>query len=247
MKIRIVFITLWVLSLVLVHLMTRDSDSGVERGHATVPAEVAGSGAPVDRQALLSAPRTVEKIVVARMIKAAESEVPAFGEFDRDIAPDDILRQLPGALRGGGNVMANNLLVAELLANLTPENVHTTLSVFENAERNALNDHNFRMFMYAWGEIDGQAATEYAFFNDEGKKVHYGGTSAMIGWSSQDPQAAKAFVEGVEDGNRSKGYMVDALVRGWVKNDLAGASDYVGSIENADSRRKLVEHLAAKI
>jgi hypothetical protein len=243
MKIRIVFVALWVLSLVLVHLMTRDSNARVETGRATVPAEVARSATQVDRQALLSAPRTVEKIVVVER-EGDEPEVPAFGAFDRDIAPDDILRQLPGALRAGGNVMANNLLVAELLANLTPENVHTTLAVFENAERNALNDHNFRMFMYAWGEIDGQAATEYAFFNAEGKKVSYGGTSAMIGWSSQDPQAAKAFVEGVEDGNRSKGYMVDALVRGWVKNDLAGASDYVGAMEHTNSRRKLVEHLA---
>ncbi|MFT5121902.1 MAG: hypothetical protein ACI9TH_000020 [Kiritimatiellia bacterium] len=243
MKMKIILAALWALSLVLVHLMTRDSNQGAELHSAKLQENTAGGVSRVEERLVVREPRSVEKIVVVE--REGSSRLSSYDE-GRSGTPssEDLLARLPEALRDGGDTMANNLLVAQMLANLTPENVMQTLAVFEQAENGPLNDHNFRMFMYAWGEIDGQAATKYAFFNEDSKKVHFGGSVAMIGWSSQDPDAAKAFVEGVEDDNRSKGYMMDALVRGWAKTDLNGASNYVGTLDDTDGRRKMVEHLA---
>jgi hypothetical protein len=253
MKIRLAIAALWGLSLVLVFLMTRDSNATAAREQARLAAQAdsadgfaAGNATGAAYRTAAPEIRTIEKIVVVDR-SSSDTGVPPFNEISdtlREIDAGEIGRLLPGALMDGGDVMANNLVVAEMLAGLTPENVHAALAAFEGAERNHLNDHNFRMFMFAWGKIDGKAATEYAFFNEDGKKVHYAGSSAIMAWGQTDPEAARAYIDSVDDENRSKGYMVDALVRGWADRDLHGAGEYVGTLPQTGGRKKLIEHLA---
>ena len=254
MKIRIILATLWLLSLALVALMTRDatvtSQQELAKQSASNTTALVKSNDPAASTSA-PAPRVIEKMVLVERDASERQQLTPFGSSDEGataafsmMSVADLQRSLPGALADEGDTMQNNLIVAQMLANLDESNVAATLRTFEQAPRNPLNDHNFRMFMYAWGEIDGQAAVEYAFNQEDGKKVHYGGSVAMIGWASQDPASAQAYVDAVSEDHRSRGYMVDVLVRGWAKTDIGGASNYVSEMPEGGGRKKLVSHLA---
>ena len=166
--------------------------------------------------------------------------VPVAQEVTSNHGPvhrDDVRNMLASAL-ASDDVISRNLVIAHVIANLDASNVDAALHMFEEAPRDWGNDQYFRLFMHAWGKIDGQAATEYAFFNPDGRKVSWGGVSAMAAWAEQDPDSARLYIEGVHaDHPREGQQMSHGLIRGWAKSDLAGASKYSQGLDASKSLR----------
>lgn len=245
MKTSYIITPLWGLSLILVYLIARTEDMGQPASTSTEFENLPTTnheGLPTERIVYREG-KNQEQIVV---VKQDRDDISSFNEINGQMMDGRAINDiLPGALADGGDLMAKNLQVAHVLAGLNKDNVHAALQAFEEAPRSPLNDHNFRMFMRAWGEIDGKAAAEYAFFSDDGKKVHWSGTLAMSGWGATDPEAALAYVESIDKENRSRGHILDGMVRGWATTDLKAARDYVMlDMEDRGHAHKLVEHLA---
>ena len=244
MKTSYIITPLWGLSLILVYLIARTEDMGQPASTSSPEFEnlptTNHEGLPTERIVYREGKNQEQILVVKQIAMTFHHSTRLMVRHGRAI--NDIL---PGALADGGDLMAKNLQVAHVLAGLNKDNVHAALQAFEEAPRSPLNDHNFRMFMRAWGEIDGKSAAEYAFFSDDGKKVHWSGTLAMSGWGATDPEAALAYVESIDKENRSRGHMLDGMVRGWATTDLKAARDYVMlDMEDRGHAHKLVEHLA---
>ena len=87
-------------------------------------------------------------------------------EFDvdpKDLPPldgDEIREKLGSALQSDNLVLGIGRL-PDMLSRLTPENARAALSVFENTPRAYHTDNNFRLFMHAWGKVDGKAVFDY--------------------------------------------------------------------------------------
>lgn len=241
MKTRVIIGSLWVLSLAVAFLIAPDARTGVDRGQTANNSASFLETAPLPSHSEKKI-QIVEKIVMMER----EAEEGGFGEVNSySLDAGEIQRRLSSGLADGGDVMQKNLIVAEMLAKLSPENIPAALAAFENAPRGPLNDQNFRLFMYAWGEIDGQAAVDYALTKEQERKGPYGSsTSAMIAWGSKDPLAAREYVETMEETDKSRRTMVYGLVRGWAKVDVFGAQDYVATMEDVGGRKKLIDHLS---
>jgi len=178
-----------------------------------------------------------------RSANAFEPEPTRLGEPEA-ISPAKMHQTLQMALLSH-DVIGSNLVMAHLLANLTPENLPEAIRAFEEAPRSGLRDHNYRLFLHAWGKMDGEAAMAYFGSLKKHEQVHGGGSMAMSGWAEVDAAAALDFVEAVDAENPKHGaHLSHALVRGWLKTDLDAATDFVRTHEKPGRRKHLMGELA---
>ncbi|MEM7387102.1 MAG: hypothetical protein AAF514_19360 [Verrucomicrobiota bacterium] len=146
----------------------------------------------------------------------------------------------------------SNMLFAELLLRLTPENAEETMKALREGEgrrggRGGFgimdrmmggNGNKTTMLLQAWARIDGAAAVAYA--QDEmgggrgeggrGGRGGFGGgmsvASALSGWATQDAAAAAAWLDGQEAG-REKSFYTSGLVNGMAQSDPGAATEFV--------------------
>ena len=124
--------------------------------------------------------------------------------------------------------------LARILESLTLDNVGDVLAAFEKAPRGDDFDRDFRMFMLAWGRLDGAAALEYALHDKEGRKVGFGGTMAMRGWAERDPTAAGSYLETLKAGD-TKSWLSHGLVSGLLAR---GSVDEAATAAMANNRSR---------
>ncbi len=151
------------------------------------------------------------------------------------------IRQKLGPALVNGNLVNRNMVIADMLARLTPENAGEALRVFENTPRAYHTDNNYRLFLHAWGKVDGSAALDYIMDNPDAHRVGGGNVWAMSGWTQSDPEAARKFVESREKIDHG---LYHGLIRGWSRIDLDGAEAYVGKMDDGELRHRLVDSLA---
>ena len=156
------------------------------------------------------------------------------------LSPADIARNLPAALNSSDPI-SQNLIVAHMLSQLTAGNARNMLSAFENSRRNTITDHHFRMFMFAWGRVDGRAAADYAFKNPEGRKVGWGGTAALSAWAEQDPGTVFEYLQQQDEGTAAR--MHRGFLLGYARADTDQAQRYVASLEPGRLRGESVDVL----
>jgi len=156
-----------------------------------------------------------------------------------------IRKQLPQALRSR-DLVAGNLAVAEILAGLNKDNIGAALRVFEDAPGSFRTDSYFRLFMHAWGKVDGQAAVEYALSDDRGRRVRGAGMMAIGAWAGADPLAAQDFLASLDADRRTQQYLTEGLVRGWSETDLAGATAFVDGMGDSGEQGRYVYLLASQ-
>ena len=121
-----------------------------------------------------------------------------------------------------------NKMFADLLLELSPENAREMFEALQEKGRNG-NDVGQQMglLLEAWGKVDGAAAV--AAVNDlegDGRRRGFASISAMKGWASTNPDAAKAHLEGMENGFE-KGMMMQGLISGMASTDPDAATAYV--------------------
>lgn len=143
------------------------------------------------------------------------------------------------------DLVGRNLVIAHLLANLTPENLDEALRAFEETPASGQKDHSFRLFLHAWAQMDGEAAMAYLGTLKKHERVKGADSMAMAGWAQQDAASAVAYVEAAAEDNPKLGaHLSHAMVRGWLKSDLAAATAYV---QNLDKKPGLRRHLMGEL
>ncbi len=163
----------------------------------------------------------------------------ALAEEELEPATADEIREVLGTALVSDNLVERNRAIADMLSRLSPENATVALSVFENTPRAYHTDNNFRLFMHAWGKVDGKAALQYIYKNPDAHAVGGSHLWAMSGWTQSDPAAALDFVTSQENPDHG---LYHGLVRGWGRVDLNAANDFVAGLKTDDRelRRRLV-------
>jgi len=128
-----------------------------------------------------------------------------------------------------------NASVSQMLLELDQSNVSEILSAFENAPGGRDNDRFFNDFLFAWARISGEEAVKYAMDPESPKRTRGDEVTAVSGWAAVDPDAAKQFVDGVENSDVRQ-WMHLGVLREMVQSDLDGAISY--SEQNVKSRAR---------
>lgn len=130
-------------------------------------------------------------------------------------------------------LMANKMF-ADLLLELKAENAREVFdALLEKQRKGGDTGQQMGLLLEAWGKLDGEAAL--AAVNDmggDGRRRGFASVSAMKGWASTDPIAAKAHLDGLE-GGFEKGMLTQGVVSGLATVDPEAATAYVLELEAA--------------
>jgi hypothetical protein len=128
-----------------------------------------------------------------------------------------------------------NANVSQMLLELDQSNVSEILNAFENAPGGRDNDRFFNDFLFAWARVSGEEAVKYAMDPESPRRTRGDEVTAVSGWAAVDPDAARQFVEGVENSDVRQ-WMHLGVLKEMVRNDLDGAIAY--SEKNVKSRAR---------
>ena len=137
------------------------------------------------------------------------------------------------------NPITRSAVFAEVLAQLDDENLGAVLEAYKDISFGFENAHDYRMLLYAWGQIDPLAAIEYSNKRAKGIGAGFAVAGVLEGWAGREPQAAMEWVNLPENAGMAKLYKF-GLVKGWASTDLEGAADYVESMEPDGNRPDLI-------
>jgi len=143
-----------------------------------------------------------------------------------------------------------SLMMAQLMQSLTAENAKSALAVLRESPDRRENFQYFALLNYAWGQVDGKAAIANAM-EQGGRGGAYGAMSVLSGWAGTDPEGAKEWIAGQEDGREKSMYM-NGLVDGLAKSDPAAATEYVLSMPGPeegedDPRGRYIDNIAGEM
>ncbi len=110
-------------------------------------------------------------------------------EFVRSLSAAEIENCLRRGLASTDPV-ERDLLLSQVLSQVTPENAKTMGKVFESMAKTHEIDPYFDRFMFAWARVDGPSAMAYGQTGAGGSPY-----SAVKGWAAADPEAAMAYLE----------------------------------------------------
>ncbi|HET6410151.1 MAG TPA: hypothetical protein VFG14_19835, partial [Chthoniobacteraceae bacterium] len=117
--------------------------------------------------------------------------------------------------------------LAQLLAALTAENAPEIAGAFERVKKAGIKfADEQRLFLRAWGKLDGDAAVQYAV--GHGGEASNEALAALGGWAAADPQQAKEWLEALPD-SEAKEKLVYGLLDGWSTIDFQAAAAYAES------------------
>ncbi len=121
-----------------------------------------------------------------------------------------------------------NKMFADLLLDLSPENARAMFEALQEKGRNGTDiGQQMGLLLEAWGKVDGAAAVAaVSDLEGDGRRRGFASISAMKGWASTNPEAAKAHLEGLENGFE-KGMMMQGLISGMASVDPDAATAYV--------------------
>ncbi|MDB4403930.1 hypothetical protein N9154_01190 [Akkermansiaceae bacterium] len=134
------------------------------------------------------------------------------------------------------DALVANKMFADLLLELKPENARSVFeALLEKGKNGGDTGQQMGLFLEAWGKIDGAAALAgVSEMDSDGRRRGFASISVMKGWASTDPEAAKAHLDGLENGF-DKSMLVQGMVSGLASSDPEAATTYVLKI---DAERK---------
>jgi hypothetical protein len=125
-----------------------------------------------------------------------------------------------------------NKMFADLLLELRSENARDVFeALLEKGKNGGDTGQQMGLLLEAWGKIDGAAALmAVGEMDGDGRRRGFASIAAMKGWASTDPEAAKAHLEGLENGFE-KSMLVQGMVSGLASTDPSAATAYVLAID----------------
>lgn len=150
----------------------------------------------------------------------------------------DPVAQLRNALNQT-DPLKRSLAVSSLLANLDPADAPGIAAVFDAAHQSgARYTKEHEMFMRTWGRIDGPAALQHAIDSTGDTSGSVPALAALAGWATADPDAARDWIEGLEEG-QDKEDLIVGLLDGWAVIDHTAASRYIESRPRTPARNRV--------
>ncbi len=178
-------------------------------------------------------------------ISGGASDVAASGSATSDRSPEADGRALAAAL-GDRDPIRRTARIADILTNLSPENVGAVLAAFEAGPRNDETRSHFREFLYAWGRMSAEEAMAYVLDSDS----EFSGTreriSAISGWAASDIEGARSYVDTVADAG-AKQWMRYGVMQEMLYSDLQGAIVYAEENDKSHARGRQLAKLAQAI
>jgi RNA polymerase sigma factor (sigma-70 family) len=131
--------------------------------------------------------------------------------------------------------------LSELLAALTAENAPGIAEAFERVKNAGIKfADEQRLFLRAWGKLDGSAAVEYAV--GHGGQASDEAVAALGGWASAAPHAAQVWLDALPESN-TKETLTYGLLDGWSTVDFQAAAAYAESRPSSPARDSFRELL----
>ena len=127
--------------------------------------------------------------------------------------------------------------IGALLAQLTPAQAPAIAAQFEDLQKRGRHfSEEYRLFLRAWGRIDGHAAM--AHVAPDGFTRHNSNMlAALAGWASVKPFAARGWVDALAEG-KSKEELIYGLLDGWSMVDFASAAAYAETRPRSTARNR---------
>ncbi|HUF63799.1 MAG TPA: sigma-70 family RNA polymerase sigma factor, partial [Verrucomicrobiales bacterium] len=103
-------------------------------------------------------------------------------------------------------------------------------------------EEDFRLFLRAWGGLDGQAALDH--LSESGRELGNNPETlaALSGWAASDPGAAQSWIQTFEDGD-TREHLVYGLLDGWSLVDFSAAAAFAESRPRSEARSRFIELL----
>lgn len=123
------------------------------------------------------------------------------------------------------DIVRRSQRTSQLVGSLTSKTAPAVAIVFRQMETAGLKfPDEFRLFLRAWGQLDGAAAVKYAR-ECRGSNADFSELLAAIaGWASVNPRSVYAWIETQEESAR--GQLVHGLIDGWSTVDYEAAAAY---------------------
>jgi RNA polymerase sigma factor (sigma-70 family) len=131
--------------------------------------------------------------------------------------------------------------LSQLLAALTAENAPQIAEAFERVKNAGIKfADEQRLFLRAWGKLDGSAAVEYAVGHSGQSSDE--AVAALGGWASAAPAAAQAWLDAQPESD-AKETLTYGLLDGWSTVDFQAAAAYAESRPSSPARDSFRELL----
>lgn len=132
--------------------------------------------------------------------------------------------------------------VAALLANLNTESAPAIAELFfESGVEGALSTET-ELFMRAWAQLDGAAAITYLEDKNKAGSANGAMLAALGGWASKNPESARAWAEGVENGGLREDLLY-GVIDGWALVDFRAAAEYAETRPRSNARTRYIDLL----
>ena len=141
------------------------------------------------------------------------------------------------------NPLKRNRLIAELMDQLTPDNIQ---SAIDGMRENGDGPGNFRelaLLTYAWGSMDPDKALAYVA-KLGGPGTAFGTASVLSGWASHDPDAALKWFKEQKSEGWERGMQARGLIDGLAQANLPEATRLAMAETDPDLQRQFMEVVA---
>lgn len=128
--------------------------------------------------------------------------------------------------------------IGQLLAALTADEATNVAAVFANARKSGKRfSEEYRLFLRAWGRLDGKGAMDYLVAANGLKKNSSEMMAALAGWASSSPYAATQWIDGLPKEFNPEN-LIYGLLDGWSMVDFYAAASYAETRPRSPSRNR---------
>lgn len=213
------------------------------------PVEPVGSLVPADRTNPAN-PVAQQKSV---------SALPIDRYVTRGVVTSDNMGRAMDEMMKENDPLKKAAMFTALLEQLTPDNAKAAFEALRASSGGGgrggfgRGGEEMRLFLNAWGRIDGETAVAELTALDEQRRAEQddggggrgrrgdrdGGAAfdifnALTGWATTDADAAMAYVNTLEEDDRRRGMYTSGIVRGLMVNGVDAAVDFIAALPEGE-------------
>jgi len=155
-------------------------------------------------------------------------------------------KAMAGAVRDAfhePNPLKRYRLLADLMDQLTPDNVQAALEGVREAGEGPANFREMALLTYAWGAMDPTKALAY-MAEIGGPGTAFGNASVLSGWASRDPEAAMKWFKEQNTEGWDRNIQARGLIDGVAQANLPAATRLAIAETDPDLQRQFIEVVA---
>lgn len=141
------------------------------------------------------------------------------------------------------NPLKRYRLFADLMDQLTPDNVQAALEGVREAGDGPANFREMALLTYAWGAMDPTKALAYVG-ETGGPATAFGTASVLSGWASRDPDAAMKWFKEQNTEGWDRNIQARGLIDGMAQANLPAATRLAIAETDPDLQRQFIEVVA---